>query len=747
MNLSFRTQLLLSSVLLMLITGIGISVANYSMIRQDKQREFQQRIHIAFDIIFDDLDNRIRTYTQRFNDLLTQNLSFGSVTDWYAQDPTRIRSETFILSYLTPIATEVKQFSQGLSVNRLSLYAADKRLLATYQRFDEEFLGIYIQTTAGEDGYIPLDPSAKVFFPVLTNPQPMPVFLAPARYPDEIPETIQVAPFSRDTVIGIRIVAPIYQKQVKTGLLVGEVIYTPDIVARYASLSKTDINFFAAQTLSAGTLPAQTEIAPDVLTQGTVCDALHGATEHLVVTLMNIDHQRYYQGQCRITNQSGQAVGAITVSLSQQIEQQAIRQILLVIIVIAVCVTAFAFGLTASLSRKSLRFIQQQIAYIDRLARGDIPEKITEPCHGELEMMKQNLNRLIDVSEETTRLAEEVAAGNLKVEVRERSEEDRLMQALNAMIRRLTRFSNELDGLVHAVSDGDLTRRGNPAIFGGGWKHLVDGVNNVIDAFVETTRHNERLHAENLRMGAELDIARRLQQMVLPMPQELTQIAGLDIVGYMQPADEVGGNYYDVLPCQHDRVCIGIGDVTGHGLESGVLMLMTQTAIRTLIDRGENDPVVFLNTLNRVIYQNIQRMGVDHSITLAMMNYEAGQVRLIGQHEEALIVRHDGTIERMDTVNLGFPIGMVDDIRAWIGEEIITLSSGDGVVLYTDGITEAQNTEKKLYGLERLCAVISAIWRNSTAEAVKEAIIDNVRAFIGGAQVYDDVTLVVLKQK
>lgn len=268
------------------------------------------------------------------------------------------------------------------------------------------------------------------------------------------------------------------------------------------------------------------------------------------------------------------------------------------------------------------------------------------------------------------------------------------------------------------------------------------------EAYTEIQMLNEQLKQENLRMGAELDIARRIQQMVLPMPEELGKIQGLDIVGYMQPAEEIGGDYYDVLRTLggENDVCIGIGDVTGHGLESGLLMLMTQTAICTLVDRGETDPIVFLNTLNRVLYHNIQRMGVDRSLTLAMVNYQSGQLRLIGQHEEALIVRRDGRIERMDTINLGFPLGMVDDIRSWIAEATVSMEDGDGVVLYTDGITEAQNATNEFYGLERLCAIITANWSGATAEAVKEAVINDMRNFIGSAQVYDDVTLVVMKQ-
>jgi PAS domain S-box-containing protein len=123
-------------------------------------------------------------------------------------------------------------------------------------------------------------------------------------------------------------------------------------------------------------------------------------------------------------------------------------------------------------------------------------------------------------------------------------------------------------------------------------------------AYQEVQILNTQLQSENLRMNAELDVSRRIQKMVLPSTEELAQIEGLDIVGYMQPADEVGGDYYDVLK-ENGTIHIGIGDVTGHGLESGVLMLMTQTAIRTLIEHGETDPVVFVETLNQTIYKNI----------------------------------------------------------------------------------------------------------------------------------------------
>ena len=110
-------------------------------------------------------------------------------------------------------------------------------------------------------------------------------------------------------------------------------------------------------------------------------------------------------------------------------------------------------------------------------------------------------------------------------------------------------------------------------------QRVAERTEQLAEANTAITALNAQLQAENLRMGAELEVTRKLQQMLLPTPEELQQIADLDIACYMEPADEVGGDYYDVL--QHNgQIKIGIGNVTGHGLESGAVMVMTQTIVR-----------------------------------------------------------------------------------------------------------------------------------------------------------------------
>jgi serine phosphatase RsbU (regulator of sigma subunit) len=267
----------------------------------------------------------------------------------------------------------------------------------------------------------------------------------------------------------------------------------------------------------------------------------------------------------------------------------------------------------------------------------------------------------------------------------------------------------------------------------------------LIQANQQISALNEQLKTENLRLGAELDVARQIQMMILPKPEELENLAGLDLAGYMEPADEVGGDYYDVLATD-GIITLGIGDVTGHGLESGILMLMTQTAVRTLQEIRELNPVRFLDALNRAIYKNVQRMNSEKSLTLAIINYGDGKISISGQHEETIIVRKGGVIERIDTMNLGFPMGLDEEIMEFISHANFDLYPGDGIVLYTDGIPEAKDINKVQYQVERLCEVISENWHKSAAD-IKDAVITDLRRHIGTQKVFDDITLLVLKRE
>lgn len=318
-----------------------------------------------------------------------------------------------------------------------------------------------------------------------------------------------------------------------------------------------------------------------------------------------------------------------------------------------------------------------------------------------------------------------------------------LMERL--IVSRLTKLNEDVQKI---GLNGDLTLR--VTMFGRDELLLLAHNINKMLSHLERSRReiatlNKKLQAENVRMGAELDVSRQLQQMILPSQLELNKIKELDIAAFMIAADEVGGDYYDIL--QHgDLIKIGIGDVTGHGLASGVLMLMVQMAVRTLLINDVTDPKTFLNVLNRALYGNVQRMNSDKNLTLLLIDYHQGTMHLSGQHEEILLVRRSGSVERIDTFDLGFIVGLEEDISDFIAHLDIKLESGDGIVLYTDGITEAVDVDNRQYGIERLCTVISRHWQEP-ALAVQQAVIDDVYRHIGKQKVYDDITLLVLKQR
>ena len=261
----------------------------------------------------------------------------------------------------------------------------------------------------------------------------------------------------------------------------------------------------------------------------------------------------------------------------------------------------------------------------------------------------------------------------------------------------------------------------------------------------EIQRLYEKLRDENIRMGAELDVARRIQMMVLPTEAELGSIPDLDIGSHVEPADEVGGDYFDVLYTPGGAK-IGIGDVTGHGVESGVLMLMVQSVGRALYERGIDDPRAFLEVLNRAIFKNMERTKSDKHLSLAFLDVEDEKVTISGQHEEVIIIRRDGAVSRLDTMDLGFPIGLEENIGDFVSSTTLPFSSGDMIILYSDGITEAESEAGELYGIERLIDSAKRAHDKSAAQAVAD-IISDLKTHIGKQKVHDDITLVVLKHR
>ena len=310
-----------------------------------------------------------------------------------------------------------------------------------------------------------------------------------------------------------------------------------------------------------------------------------------------------------------------------------------------------------------------------------------------------------------------------QVEIRNQDELGVLAWAFNDMVDELSDYSSNLEDLVNQRTAE------------------LEEANDTI------RRINQNLTVENLRLGAEVKVARKLQMMVLPSQRELNLVRGLEIVGYMDPADEVGGDYYDVLLTDGGYAKIGIGDVCGHGLESGVVMLMVQTAVRTALFCGVDQPERFYSVINRVIFRNLKRIQSDKSMTLSLLDYFAdGRLVITGQHEEMILVRANGELQQLDTLELGVPIGLDEHVDEFVSSTEIRLKENDVVLLHTDGITEAENEHGEQFGMPRLLELARKVHRQSVGQIMR-IIREELRAFIGSRQVLDDITLVVLKKR
>lgn len=243
-----------------------------------------------------------------------------------------------------------------------------------------------------------------------------------------------------------------------------------------------------------------------------------------------------------------------------------------------------------------------------------------------------------------------------------------------------------------------------------------------------------------LRTARELEIAKRIQTSILP--QNLS-VEGLTIAAAMVPAEEVGGDYYDVVPTQ-GGAWIGVGDVAGHGLRAGLIMLMVQSVVAALTrQRGRSSPREALEILNRVLFDNIrERLRSDEHVTFTLMRYEAdGTLTYAGAHEDILIWRaRDGKCEILPTP--GTWMGAIANVSRSIKDSTAKLEAGDLMVLYTDGLIEAQNPQGQQFGLDRTIEMVEALGKEEPQKVV-QAIVEAAMSW--GPVQEDDITLLALR--
>jgi DNA-binding LacI/PurR family transcriptional regulator/serine phosphatase RsbU (regulator of sigma subunit) len=261
----------------------------------------------------------------------------------------------------------------------------------------------------------------------------------------------------------------------------------------------------------------------------------------------------------------------------------------------------------------------------------------------------------------------------------------------------------------------------------------------LADALVEEATRRER--ADQARLEQELEIAARIQTAILP---RRFRVGGLEIAAKMIPATEVGGDFFDVHPFA-GGAWLAIGDVAGHGLNTGLIMMMMQSvfAAATKADAGAS-PLQAWQTVNAVLCENVrERLGRDEHSTLTLLRYEEdGRVVFAGAHEDLLIYRpHSGRAELVPTPGIWAGIRVQVPPSA-LSQGECRLEPGDILLLHTDGITEARSPSGELFGIDRLANLLVELGREPVGVIV-ERVLAEVRNWAPAPE--DDQTILVAR--
>ena len=248
--------------------------------------------------------------------------------------------------------------------------------------------------------------------------------------------------------------------------------------------------------------------------------------------------------------------------------------------------------------------------------------------------------------------------------------------------------------------------------------------------------------ADRLSLKRDLEVAREIQQAMLP--DGTWSGPGVEAFGLTKPANTVGGDFYDILPQPDGTVLVALGDVAGKASPAALLMALLLAILRTLVDEGMPLP----DLVKRLNLQVSRHAPASRFITLflASFNPTSGRLSFVNAGQTPpLLRRQDGTIERL--MSGGIALGMFEASTYEEGE--VQLNPGDALLMYSDGITEAESPDGQPFdeaGLERTLALHAGAYQASAAATLGRAVFDAVERHRRDKRLADDLTVLVLSR-
>jgi len=240
---------------------------------------------------------------------------------------------------------------------------------------------------------------------------------------------------------------------------------------------------------------------------------------------------------------------------------------------------------------------------------------------------------------------------------------------------------------------------------------------------------------ERQRMEQELDIARNIQQALLPRGfRDYPQMA---ISGVNYPCHAVGGDYFDVFPMGEDRTAFVVADVAGKGLGAALVTTMMQGSL-TGIGIGA-DPVLLFQHMNKFLCDHTD-VGRYATVFFGILDRSGNLEYLNAGHPSPIVLRRGHATELFEEGS--FPVGLIPE--ATFATARVKLEPGDTLVLFSDGVTEATDSDNQMYGVPRLCEVLMS-QQDAPLEQIQKKVVESVEAFSRGVSQADDITLLLVR--
>lgn len=274
-------------------------------------------------------------------------------------------------------------------------------------------------------------------------------------------------------------------------------------------------------------------------------------------------------------------------------------------------------------------------------------------------------------------------------------------------------------------------------------ENLADIMSDMEHDLAEYETRITKITAEKERIGAELRMATAIQQGMLPhIFPPFPDRKEFDLYASMSPAREVGGDFYDFFFIDDDHLGLVMADVSGKGVPAALFMMVSKVIVQSCAMLGKSAGETLTKTNEAICSNNQSEMFV--TVWLGILEISTGKLTAANAgHEFPAIERANGRFEHLEDEH-GFVIGSIPGMK--YNEYEIVLSPGDKLFLYTDGVTEATNTEEELFGEENMLEAL-----NTEPDASPEKILENVRSavnrFVKDAEQFDDLTMMCLEYK